>query len=227
MELAPLAPLALGRLLWRDAAGLTQLTIIAKATFEIRPDHSARLVEPYPLFGDLYFEENEGRSLRVASDFVPRKARTDVLFTGAAYGPVGEQVTHRSIRLAMAVGGKSLLDRRLLAIGARDRDKTGTPMPPHPFAYLPLRWELAHGGASSDDNPIGLGGDPGDPRLPSLVDPANLKKAAGLGPIPPSWPVRRAALGGADPAVLGAAIPTLRAMATPSICLLTTTTVTA
>src|SRR5580692_1681361 len=108
MELAPLSPLALGWLLWKDAAGVTQLTVVAKATVEIRPDHTARLVDPYPLFGDLYFEENEGRSLRVASDYVPRKPKVDLLFTGAAYAPVGERVTHRSIRLAMAVGGKTI-----------------------------------------------------------------------------------------------------------------------
>jgi uncharacterized protein YjbI with pentapeptide repeats len=211
MELAPLSPLALGWLLWKDAAGVTQLTVVAKATVEIRPDHTARLVEPYPLFGDLYFEENEGRSLRVASDFAPRKARVDVLFTGAAYAPVGEHVTHRSIRLAMAVSGTALFDRRLLAVGARERDRAGTPTPPQPFAYLPLRWELAYGGASSRDNPIGVGEDPGDARLPSLVDPANPKKAAGLGPVPASWPARRDALGGADPSVLAAQVPSLRA----------------
>ena len=209
VELVPLAPLSLGWLLWRDAAGALQLTVIAKATLEVRPDHTARIVQPYPLFGDIHFEENAGRSLRVASDFAPRKARADVLFTGAAYAPVGEHVTHRSIRLAMAVAGKSLFDRRLLAIGARERDRAGTPMPPQPFAYLPLRWELAYGGGSSPDNPIGVGADPADPRLPSIVDSANPKKAAGLGPIPPSWQARRAALGGLDPAALSRPTPTL------------------
>ena len=211
MELAPLAPLALGWLTWRDAAGVTQLTVIAKATFEIRPDHTARIVEPYPLFGDVHFEENPGRSLRVASDFAPRKARVDVLFTGAAYAPVGEHVSHRSIRFAMAVAGKSLFDRRLLAIGSRERDRAGTPTPPQPFAYLPLRWELAYGGGSSQDNPIGVGEEPADPRLPSIVDPADPKKPAGLGAIPASWPVRRSALGGADPAALAALSPAIRA----------------
>ncbi|HEX3344417.1 MAG TPA: DUF2169 domain-containing protein [Polyangiaceae bacterium] len=211
MEIAALAPLAVGTLAWRDAAGVLQLTVIAKGTFEIRPDHRARPVDPYPLFGDVYFEENEGRSLRVASDYVPRKPKVDVLFTGAAYAPVGERVTHRSIRLAMAVAGKTIFDKKLLAVGSRERDKSGTPTPPQPFVYLPLRWELAYGGAASRANPVGVGEDPGDPRLPSIVDPNNPKRAAGLGPVPPSWIARQEALGGADAAGLAGPVPTLRA----------------
>lgn len=210
LEVAALAPLSVATIAWRDAAGVLQLTVVAKATLEIRPDHRARIVDPYPLFGDVYFEENEGRSLRVASDYAPRKPKVDVLFTGAAYAPVGEHVTHRSVRLAMAVSGKSLLDKKLLAIGSRERDRSGTPTPPQPFTYLPLRWELAYGGASSRANPIGVGEDPGDPRLPSVVDPTNPKRAAGLGPVPPSWWARRELLGGADPAVLASPVPTLR-----------------
>jgi uncharacterized protein YjbI with pentapeptide repeats len=208
-EIAALAPLAVGALAWRDAKGTLQLTVVAKATLEIRPDRRARLVAPYPLFGDLYFEENEGRSLRVASDFAPRKPKVDVLFTGAAYAPIGERVSHRSIRLAVAAGGKPLFDKKLLAVGARDRDRSGTPTPPQPFSYLPLRWELAFGGSSSRDNPIGVGADPGDPRLPSIVDPGNPKRAAGLGAVPSWWHTRQQALGGAEAAALAAPVPTL------------------
>jgi uncharacterized protein YjbI with pentapeptide repeats len=209
LEISTLAPLSVGTLAWRDAAGSLQLTVIAKATLEIRPDHRARLVAPYPLFGDLYFEENEGRSLRVASDYAPRKPRVDVLFTGAAYAPVGERVSHRSIRLALGSAGTPILDKKLLAVGARERDKGGMPTPPQPFAYLPLRWELAFGGAASQVNPIGVGEDPGDTRLPSIVDPGNPRRAAGLGPIPSWWWVRQQALGGVDAKVLAAPVPTL------------------
>jgi uncharacterized protein YjbI with pentapeptide repeats len=211
LEIAALAPLSVGTLAWRNATGELELTIIAKATFEIRPDHRARIAQPYPLFGDVYFEENEGRSLRVASDFAPQKPNVDVLFTGAAYAPIGERVTHRSVRLAVTAGSTVLVDKKLLAVGSRERGKGGTPTAPQPFAHLPLRWELAYGGASSRANPIGMGEDPGDPRLPSIVDPADPRRTAGLGPIPSSWWARREKLGGADPAVLAAPVPTLRA----------------
>jgi uncharacterized protein YjbI with pentapeptide repeats len=211
LQIAALSPLSVGTLAWRDAAGVLQLTVVAKATFEIRPDHRARIAHPYPLFGDVYFEENEGRSLRVASDFAPHKPSADVLFTGAAYAPIGERVTHRSVRLAVMAGSTVLVDKKLLAVGSRERDKGGTPTAPQPFAHLPLRWELAYGGASSRANPIGIGEDPGDTRLPSIVDPADPRRAAGLGPIPSSWWARREKLGAADPAVLAAPVPMLRA----------------
>jgi uncharacterized protein YjbI with pentapeptide repeats len=56
-----------------------------------------------------------------------------------------------------------------------------------------------------------MGEDPGDPRLPSLVDPSNPKRAIGLGPVPPTWWSRKQALGGADPVALAVHVPTLRA----------------
>ena len=209
LEVTALAPLSVGTLAWRDASGALQLTVIAKATFEIRADRRARLVDPYPLFGDVYFEENAGRSLRVPSDHAPAKARADVLFTGAAYAPVGERVTHRSVRFAVASGSTVLFDKKLLAVGSRERDRAGTPTPPQPFAYLPLRWEMAYGGAASRANPIGVGEDPGDTRLPSVVDPANPKRAAGLGAVPSHWPTRADSLAGVDPAVFTRPMPTL------------------
>jgi uncharacterized protein YjbI with pentapeptide repeats len=211
LEVAALAPLSVGTLAWRDASGDLQLTVIAKATYEIRPDRRARLVDPYPLFGDLYFEENVGRSLRVASDHAPAKARADVLFTGAAYAPVGERVTHRSVRFGVASGSKVLFDKKVLVVGSRERDRAGTPTPPQPFAYLPLRWEMAYGGAGSRANPIGIGEDPGDTRLPSIVDPSNPKRAAGLGPVPAHWHARAESLGGVDPAVFTRPVPTIAA----------------
>ncbi|HEY8092116.1 MAG TPA: DUF2169 domain-containing protein, partial [Polyangiaceae bacterium] len=211
LEVAAFAPLSVGTLAWRDATGALQLTIIAKATFEIRPDHRARLVEPYPLFGDLHFEENQSRSLRVASDHAPAKPRVDVLLTGAAYAPVGERVTHRTVRLAVASEGKLLMDKKLLAVGSRERDRSGTPTPPQPFAYLPLRWELAYGGATSAANPIGVGEEPGDPRLPSVVDPSNPKRATSLGPVPAHWSTRADFLRGGDPSSFARPVPTLPA----------------
>jgi hypothetical protein len=149
IEIATFAPVSAGTVRWRDAAGAAHLTVIVKATFEIRPDASAKLVTPYPLFGDLHYEDNEGRSLRVASDFAPRKARADVFLTGAAYAPVGERVTHRQVRLAISTGEAPLFDKRLLVVGTRERTRAGTPTTPAPFALLPLRYELAPPYASS------------------------------------------------------------------------------
>jgi|GEM_PF-149223 len=209
MELVTFAPVALGAVRWVDAGGATNLTVIVKATFELRHGAAALLVQPYPLFGDLPYEENEGRSLRIASDFAPSKPRADVLVTGTAYAPPGERVTHRTVRLAVARDGRMLVDKKLLVVGPRDRDRSGTPTPPAPFAHLPVRYELAYGGAASRDNPVGVGADPGDTRLPSIVDPENPKRAVGLGALPAWWEARAAALRGADPAGLSKPIPVI------------------
>ena len=212
MDLIPLAPLALGALSWRTPAGVQQLTVIAKATFELRHRDAARLVEPYALFDDLHYEENEGRSLRVASDHVPRKASVDVLVTGAVYAPVGERIGERLVRFALVAGDKTVLDKRLRAVGARERDACGAIGAPAPFSYLPLRYELAYGGATSKSNPIGIGADPGDARLPYLLHPDNPQLVAGLGPVPPRWWWRKRTLGGApEPPSLSQGAPTLPA----------------
>jgi uncharacterized protein YjbI with pentapeptide repeats len=211
MELVTLAPLALGAIPWRDGAGALQLTVVAKATFELRHREPARLIEPYALFEDLHYEENEGRSLRVASDHAPRKANVDVLVTGAVYSPVGERVQRRTVRFAIVAGHTRLIDKQILAIGWRERDESGAVGTAAPFAYLPLRYELAYGGATSRSNPIGVGADAVDPRQPSLVHPDNPQLVAGLGPVPPSWWWRTRALGGAEPPVFGQGVPTLPA----------------
>ena len=208
METVTLVPLAVDILAWRDAAGTPQRTVIVKATFELRHREPARHALPYPLFGDLHYEENEGRSLRVASDYVPRKVSVDVLVTGAVYAPPGERVTRRDVRFALLSGDRALVDKRIVALGPRERAEGGAPGP-STFAYLPLRYELAYGGSTSKSNPIGVGADPGDPRLPLLVHPDNAQLVAGLGPVPASWWWRKRALVGADPSALAAQEPTI------------------
>jgi uncharacterized protein YjbI with pentapeptide repeats len=209
METVALAPLALGTLSWRTPAGSEQLTVIAKGTFELRHRKTARLIEPYALFEDLHYEENTGRSLRVASDYVPRKPSVDVIVTGAVYAPPGERVAERTVRFALLSGDKPLIDKRIRAVGGRERDASGAVGAPAPFAYMPLRYELAYGGATSKSNPIGVGADTGDPRQPNLLNPDNAQLVAGLGPVPPAWWWRRRALAGTTPPVLSDATPTI------------------
>jgi uncharacterized protein YjbI with pentapeptide repeats len=211
MELVTLAPLAVGSLSWRTPAGVEQLTVIVKATFELRHRKVARLIEPYALFEDLHYEENDGRSLRVASDYVPRKPSVDVIVTGAVYAPPGERVAERMVRFAVLAGDKPILDKKIRAVGGRERDAAGVVGAPVPFAYLPLRYELAYGGATSKSNPIGVGADPGDARQPSLLNPDNAQLVAGLGPVPPGWWWRKRALAGGAPPVLSEGAPTIPA----------------
>ena len=205
MELVALRPLSLGTVRWRTAAGASNLTLIVKATFELRHEGMAELAEPYPLFDDVHFEENEGRSLRAASDFAVKKPRADIIFTGGVYAPLGERIARQEARLTVGTvspskGELPILDKHVLAIGSRDKDPQSRngESPPSPFGHLPLRYELAYGGSSSKSNPIGVGADPDDPRLPNIVHPQNPKLVAGFGAVPRSWWWRKRSLAGAD-----------------------------
>jgi uncharacterized protein YjbI with pentapeptide repeats len=212
MQLTSLHPLALSALLWRTPAGLF-LTVPVKATFQLKPDDVASPTAPLPLFHDAYFEQNESRSLYVASDAAPQKPRADVVLTGSAYAPPGQRVTHRWVRLAVSGAQTPMLDKRLQVVGDRRRDPaTGLSSAPAPFARIPIRYELAFGGVTHPENPIGMGAALTDLRQPSILDPSNPRAPAGFGPIPSAWPQRRRALAGWDPAKLSKPIPELPAV---------------
>ncbi|AUX21851.1 uncharacterized protein SOCEGT47_023460 [Sorangium cellulosum] len=212
MHILSLRPLAASTILWRTPAGLS-LSIPLKATFQLAPEAVASLTSPLPLFHDVFFEQNAGRSLYVASDAAPHKPRADVLLTGSAYAPPGQRVPHRWVRLAIFGGAPAqapAIDKRIQVVGERRRDPaTGQPSAAAPFARLPIRYELAHGGATFPENPVGMGADPADLRLPSLLDPSNRPAPVGFGPIPGTWPQRRRALAGWDPALLSKPVPEL------------------
>ncbi|HLM72940.1 MAG TPA: DUF2169 domain-containing protein, partial [Polyangiaceae bacterium] len=211
MQLVSLHPLALSALLWRTPEGLF-LTVLVKATFQLKPDADARITSALPLFHDAFYEQNEGRSLYVASDAAPRKLRADVLLTGSAYAPPGQRVTHRWVRLAVGDAQAPAIDKRLQVVGERRRDPaSGLASAPIPFARMPIRYELAFGGGAHPENPIGMGADPADLRLPSILDPSNAQAPAGYGPISSGWPQRRRALAGWDPARLSKPIQELPA----------------
>ncbi|WP_437299639.1 DUF2169 domain-containing protein [Sorangium sp. So ce426] len=213
MQLISLSPLAASALLWRTANGPC-VTVAVKATFQLSPDGVAALAAPLPLFDDVFHEQNAGRSLYVASDAVPHKPRADVLLTGSAYAPPGQRVSHRWVRLAVfevhAHGHAPAVDKRLQVVGERQRDPaTGQVTAPAAFSRLPVRYELAFGGARCPENPVGRGADPADLRLPSIVNPAAPDAPDGFGPISRAWPQRRRALGAWDPAKLLRPVPEL------------------
>lgn len=201
MEFDALDALALDAVRFTSARGERRLAAVVKVTFALVDGGDARLAEPLALFDDVPFEDNDERSLRLASDRAPAKARVDVLFTGGAYAPPLERVARRELRFAIEDARGSLLDRRLVAVGTRRRLPSGEGEIA-PFSYLPIRFELAYGGASSRANPVGVGADPADPRLPNLVDPRAPKMPACLGPIAPGWWGRARHLGGTVPSAL-------------------------
>jgi uncharacterized protein YjbI with pentapeptide repeats len=166
VELVALKPLALDTLVSRTADGAFHLTIIAKLAFDL----TGALIDPEAIRGDVLNEG--GRSLRVASDFVPRRARADVTFAGTAHSDL--------VRVVVAPrAGAPLLDKTLRIVGA-------------PVA---VTYEHAFGGGGSKTNPVGT-------TTPQILDATHDKRTAGLGPVPSTWWWRSQLLGEHDVAAI-------------------------
>jgi uncharacterized protein YjbI with pentapeptide repeats len=167
VELVALKPLALETLVFRTTEGAFHLAVIARATFDLK---SGELLDPEPVRGDVLHQG--GRSLRVASDLVPRRARADVTFAGHAH--------RERVRFTVIPSdGAPLVDKTLRVS-----------KPPIEMSY-----EHAFGGASSKTNPVGTA-------TPRIVDPANEKRTGGLGPVPSTWWWRSRLLGDHDLATI-------------------------
>lgn len=207
MKFTALGPLTLGALPWRTYSGGAFLSVIAKATLDLVPNAEAKLTTPVPLvLNDLHYESNRGRSLYVASDLAPYKPRADVMLVGHAYAPPGVRVTQRVVQLGVG----EHLRKRILVVGSRWRDpRSGAVSSPEPWTRMPLRYELAYGGRLHAENPIGLGADPSDARLPTLLDPVDptATTSVGFGPLGASSWTRRNLLGRLSPQQLTAAVP--------------------
>jgi hypothetical protein len=162
---------------WRSE-GRLHITVIAKATFAFVPEAPMARVDPQEMIrAEVHHEHNPGRSVRLTTDFVPGLGRADVLFTGSAYAHGGPTVS-RTVRLALFDGRRALLDKRLLI-----RDRAG-------FERMPIVYERAGAGLDAQENPVAPFG-----VEPSIVDPSNPQRPAGLGPISRAWPARRRLLG--------------------------------
>ncbi|MEO7092322.1 MAG: DUF2169 domain-containing protein, partial [Polyangiales bacterium] len=210
MEVVTTQPVVAATLPWATDGGTYRLTVMVKATFQLRHGEMATVTEPYPFFSDVHNDDNPGCSLSVATDWVPRKRNAEVLFLGSAYAPYGESVPRRTVRLSVATAHGPLVDKSLLVLGERLRNKrTGMTTRPEPFSRVPLRYELTFGGAASPHNPVGVGVDAGDVRLPAIGYPMDARQVAGLGPLSPTWRPRARLLGGYDPKGLISLVPTL------------------
>jgi hypothetical protein len=196
MELVAQQPVAMAAIPWRFGDAW-RLTVVVKGTFQLRHGQAAKILDGLPLFRDLHFEDNVQRSLLVASDMALRKPRADVLFLGSGYAH-GETVVRHAVRLAIRRNQTILLDKSLFLTGDRRRDpSTGRKSAPAPFSVLPLRYELAYGGRSSGENPVGMGADADDPRVPNIGDARGHPGVAGFGAIAATWPARGTRLRGA------------------------------
>lgn len=186
---------------WRFGAGSSNVTIVARASFELLPLRSA-------------YADAAG-SAELPSDAVPFKPLREVVVVGSAFAPRAQPA--REISARFVVGG---IDKAIGVYCDRKSLKGGA-LEAHPFVEMPLGYERAARGRVAHvelgaPNPMGLPlarDEHGALRLPNLVPVGYAfdrfdedTPVVGLGPLPPSFPERAAfamgrAQGPLDPAV--------------------------
>ena len=141
-------------------------TVVARATLELAHGRVLRLStrQEELVLADEFFGEPGTSSVRVESDLAPAKPQCDVVVIGAARPPGGGEAA--SWPVSVRVGE---LEKRLRVTGPRAwvRGEGGafTLGEPEPAAEVPLRFELAFGGAARrgereeicEQNPLGKG----------------------------------------------------------------------
>src|SRR4051794_24517181 len=103
MDVISACPLPVASLLWQTPSRGASLAVVCKATYLLQPIESQLAAEQdVPVEHDVYWRDDPGGGLRLASDRVPFKRRADVLLVGHAYAPRGEAV--RSLQVRLVVG---------------------------------------------------------------------------------------------------------------------------
>lgn len=187
-------------LLWQPRPSAWTATVICKATFVIEPNEM-RLADTHePVFEtDSFWDDDANRSLSSASDYVPTKAKCDVVLVGQAFAPQGKPVRSLVARLAF-----ESIDKQLELVTDRSIGPDGTIYQGARFVRMPIVYERAAGGPGTS-NPVGVRPGTRDAYgrvpLPNIVpvgkgDDASAKiEPIGFGPISPSWPARLDRLG--------------------------------
>ncbi len=199
IEVRTRAPFAVGIVLWRDEAARVVATVVAKATFRLEPGKSPIAETPDPIrHPDEYWDDGAAGSLRFPSDLAPFKAGHELLVVGHAHATSNRPV-HQATARVVTID----IDKMIATAPPRRFDRDGHLESGPPQTRFSLRYELAPGGADSD-NPVGI--DPTSPmpgggyRLPQIA-PANFElrpgqhvPLVGFGPVSHAWPARQARL---------------------------------
>jgi hypothetical protein len=199
MDVVSLCALPASGFEWQPSAGTYLLTVICKATLELRPNVCVLAPEQEPPFDvDSHWNDDPNRSVVVPSDRAPFKPRADVVLVGHAYAP--RQQAARSITTRLVVGE---IDKSIEVWCNRSaRKQPGGQIAEGPrLTQMPLTWERAAGGPESD-NPVGLRFD-AEPDQYGMVTIPNLQPPGaqvdqwgktfapiGYGPMAPQWPSR-------------------------------------
>ena len=164
------------------------MTVIAKATYAIRPGGLDLSSEQIPIaFGDHFYARDQGGGILYESDIVPFKPRADIVLSGSAYAPEGRATD--CVDAVLKVGDHQ---KTLRVFGKRLWNYTGIFSRKYritqaqPLLQCPITYQDAFGGVDATTgefcakNPTGKGffslrtneklaGKP----LPSIEDPQN------------------------------------------------------
>jgi hypothetical protein len=206
VSLVELGRLKAAALVWQPQQAAPVLTVICKATFELTPGVAGLAsVQDDVNLRDLHTENNPRLGLYSASDVVPYKPRADVTVVGKAFAPPNQLA--RSVIARVKVGS---VDKRVEVHADRYLNRHGRLRANAFFSKMPIGYERSAGGPDTP-NPVGraLDGsrdDKGRLALPNVQVPGETVSGpsgwltpVGLGPIPASWPWRRALLRGEAP----------------------------
>ena len=210
-QLINLSPYIAEYLPW-EIKGRDFLVVIAKVTLDLKPDSRAvPSADQAPLQAvDVPNTENDLTSVRYEGDFVPYKARADILCAGQAFAPGGRPVSQCDVQFSVGDRIKNIrvVGDRNLSLSSDNRLRLTKAKP---FTAMPLIYENAFGGVDPADedgyrfyayNPVGKGYSTNLKKLngqpfPNLEDPERpitnfkeLHQPMGFGPISYAWQPR-------------------------------------
>jgi hypothetical protein len=193
MKVISVGPFLTGSLVWRPAPDRWVLTVVAKATFTLKPGKVGLAAEQQGLDErERHWSDDEARSLYSPCDLVPFKRRVDVVLVGQAFAPRGAPA--RSLVARLGVGE---IDKSIEVHPDRALTREGELREGGRWTSMPLLYERAAGGPETW-NPVGVSREAppdsyGQRLLPNLQAPsaglsdADLAAPVGFGPIPASW----------------------------------------
>lgn len=142
-------------------------TVVLKGTFTLAPGRLELAAEQAPVaLADEPWDgaPPEVSSLRTAGDAVLVKPSTDVIVVGTVRSPTGRPMPGWEVAVTVRRGGATVLDHRVQVTGPRawrHRGEHGWQLTdPEPVAEVPIRYELAYGGAYPDNTSPADGPEP-------------------------------------------------------------------
>ena len=197
MKVISVGPFLTGSVVWRSAPDVWVLTVVAKATFTLKPGKLSLAAEQQNVFTrECYWGADEARSVHAPSDLVPFKRRVDVVLVGHAFAPRGVPAQSLVVRLNVGEVDKAIEVHADRVLTHEGQIREGTR-----WASMPLLYERTVGGPGTW-NPVGVSLEaPPDaygqrllpnlqPRAAAPADPTEPLEPISFGPIAAAWRVR-------------------------------------